>query len=747
MSNNPPTPQAAELALGPGELLDTGEGHRLWWSQSGPADAPAVLVVHGGPGGRSRPDPWSWLEGLPVLRVCWDQRGCGRSQPPGRCEDNTLSHLLDDVDRLRERLGGRRLALLAGSWGAVPALQYALLRPQAVWGLLLRSPFLARPEEIAAYFSCWDRWLGPAGLRLLGLGQEGTAALLARREAATPRLLQAWQAFEQAHAGPGGSAAAAPWRGPRGAPEPGPLAEAQASWQVFVHFLRHACFLPDDAPARWQQMLAGWRQGPLAFVHGESDATCPVGNTRWLQQAAGGAARVRLVPGAGHRISDPLLAPVLREEARRWARQLSGEGGGAPWATPAGWAAAPSRFRSRDYAAKADGIDRTEWRMEQAGQGGADRLAASQDSIHAMLDLFVEQTEDLALMFLDPEGRIIAWRGAAERILGYREDEVLGRPVALIFTGRDQQLDLPAYERRVAASDGRAEDDRWHVRRDGTEVWLTGATTALRDGQGQLLGFAKTVRDRTDLRTQLETLENRVAQLDRMHRDKDAFFARLTHELRNSLGPMRNGTALMKRATQPEQHRMALGIVERQLDFLVRMTADLSELARVGVGKLDLMQQRIDLSRELPALLDAVRDRAAQKGVGLELLIAAAAIEVDADRERLHQIVYNLLDNAIKYTLAGGRIWVKLNVEDRYAVLRVQDSGEGIAPAALPRIFDLFTQEHPTGAKGGFGVGLALVKELVDAHRGSVEVRSEGKGRGSEFTVRLPLQQAVPRSA
>ena len=113
---------------------------------------------------------------------------------------------------------------------------------------------------------------------------------------------------------------------------------------------------------------------------------------------------------------------------------------------------------------------------------------------------------------------------------------------------------------------------------------------------------------------------------------------------------------------------------------------------------------------------------------------------IAADHERLHQVVFNLIHNAIKYTQAGGRIWVKLTVEDNYAVIRVEDNGTGIDGVLLPKIFDLFTQASVSASEGGLGVGLALVKDLVQAHGGGVEVRSEGLGQGAEFTVRLPLQ-------
>lgn len=304
------------------QLIDTGDGHRLWWSQGGDPRGPTVLVIHGGPGGRTRPEPVAWLQGLPVRWVCWDQRGCGRSEPAGECRHNTLRHLLADIDRLRAHLRLGRLALLAGSWGAVPALEYACLRPQSVRGLFLRSAFLGRRDEIDAYCAAWDRWLGDAGRRLLQLPPGGTAALLrgAAQRPPSGLLLQAWTAFEAAHAAAGG--AAGEWPGATAA-EIDP--QQAAAWAVFAHFMRHACFLPHGAQQRWHRRLSAWRSGPLAFVHGLRDTTCPAANTEWLASAAGAAAEVHLVADAGHRTADPALAPVLREAVRRWALALCAE--------------------------------------------------------------------------------------------------------------------------------------------------------------------------------------------------------------------------------------------------------------------------------------------------------------------------------------------------------------------------------------------------------------------------------------
>ena len=151
------------------------------------------------------------------------------------------------------------------------------------------------------------------------------------------------------------------------------------------------------------------------------------------------------------------------------------------------------------------------------------------------------------------------------------------------------------------------------------------------------------------------------------------------------------------------------------------------------------MKERLDLGRDLIEIAAAVRFDVERKAQSLDVLVPPAPLWINADKARVHQLVFNLLHNAIKYTPRGGNIWLQCTVEATQAVIKVEDTGVGIEPALLPIIFDLFTQENPHQSDGGFGVGLSLVKELVTAHQGFVEVRCEGKGRGTEFTVRLPL--------
>ncbi|OUL99838.1 PAS domain-containing sensor histidine kinase [Variovorax sp. JS1663] len=356
------------------------------------------------------------------------------------------------------------------------------------------------------------------------------------------------------------------------------------------------------------------------------------------------------------------------------------------------------------------------------------------------LELLWQQAPDQAFVLLDAAGHITGWRGAAEAMFGYAEEEVVGKPLDIIFVPEDLALGLAEMERAVALAIGNSEDDRWHLRQDGQRIWVAGTLVALRDGDRHV-GFAKTMCDRTNLRAQMETSMNRLDHAHKALHGRDLFFGRLTHEVRNALGPIRSVTELLnRRGLVTPELEMPLNVVKRQVAQMERMMEDLAEVARFGAGKLQLVKTAFDLTIDIREIAEAVIPDAASKLQVLEVLVPPAPVILHADKARVHQIVFNLLHNAIKYTPRGGRIWLYCTVEIDQAVIKVSDNGIGIPPSLLPVIFELFTQENPHQSEGGFGVGLSLVKDLVDAHHGFVEVRSDGKDRGSEFTVRLPLR-------
>jgi PAS domain S-box-containing protein len=363
-----------------------------------------------------------------------------------------------------------------------------------------------------------------------------------------------------------------------------------------------------------------------------------------------------------------------------------------------------------------------------------------------LLSRWLAQARDHAMVMLDPDGTIVAWSGAAEFMLGHSPEEAVGQDGALIFTAEDRERGYPGFELQIAARDSYSEDSRWHVRRDGTLIWVSGAVSAIRDDKGGLLGFVKIMRDMTDQRAHTERAENELTSLDDARKRTRNFLRTLGHELRNPLSVLTNVHHILHRVVEDERGRRALQQLESQMAVLGRLADDLMDVSRLELGKVSLQLQPVDLRAVLRDAVTGVKQAAAARSIKLQDLLPDAPLVVKADPARLHQVVHNLLNNALKYTPAGGSIWVKASDEGGDAVCRVQDTGIGIFPPMLPRIFELFTQAHEGEEMrgGGIGVGLALVRQIVELHGGTVQAKSPGLGKGAEFTFRLPL---LPRES
>jgi PAS domain S-box-containing protein len=233
-------------------------------------------------------------------------------------------------------------------------------------------------------------------------------------------------------------------------------------------------------------------------------------------------------------------------------------------------------------------------------------------------------------------------------------------------------------------------------------------------------------------------------QLREADRRKGEFLAILAHELRNPLAPLRNGLQLLKRSVTDLPGSQTVGMMDRQLTHLVRLVDDLLDLNRITSGKLALRRQRILLADTLRGALESSRSLIERHHHELMVDVQAPDVAVDGDRDRLAQILSNLLTNSAKYTDPGGRILVTLEREHGEAVLSVEDNGIGIAPGELESIFEMFSQAQSSGARvtEGLGIGLSLVRTLVQMHGGTVRAFSEGPGTGSRFVVRLPIAQS-----
>ena len=313
-----------------GRYLPERDGHHVWWCETGlPGGAP-VLVLHGGPGGRTRVAPFTWFDGLPVRCIAFDQRGCGLSTPSGGLEHNTLAYLVDDIERLRVELGVEAWGVAGGSWGALVAVAYAAAHPQRVSGLFLRSAFLGSDAEVAHFFEPWAAWLGDAGVAWLGVTSADPLGLLdpsadvpARGAASPARVAVAWQAFEAAQGQVGGLRAVlgAAFKPPEWAP---PQAVAMpASLAVQLHYLQQHCFVQPGVVDAWLgQLQTALASLPVTLVHGLRDAVCHP-NVTGMLAARWPHATVRWVEAAGHDMDSPPMRQALTEAARQWAAALA----------------------------------------------------------------------------------------------------------------------------------------------------------------------------------------------------------------------------------------------------------------------------------------------------------------------------------------------------------------------------------------------------------------------------------------
>jgi PAS domain S-box-containing protein len=384
--------------------------------------------------------------------------------------------------------------------------------------------------------------------------------------------------------------------------------------------------------------------------------------------------------------------------------------------------------------------DETERRMAQEG---IRRLAAVAEQSP---DLIGIATPDTVGMFLNPAGRALSGMPAAAKVTDYRLADFFAPASRRLV----EQEVLPA----LTGAAGRWEGELRLARFDtGAEVPVYFKGFAVVDDRGAIIGLATVTRDITEQKRAEDALRRVAADLSAADHRKSEFLATLAHELRNPLAPIRTGLDLLRLPRyEPAAKARVMEMMDRQLGHLIHLVDDLLDVARITRGKIELKKAPVALA-ELVAM--AVESNQALVDAGrhtLEVHVPEEAILLDADSTRVVQVLSNLLNNAAKYTPAGGRIVLSAWREDSVgggspqAVVAVRDSGVGIAAEALASVFDMFTQVrgHRDLAQGGLGIGLSLVRRLAELHGGSVSAASEGKGLGSTFTMRLPAVDGAP---
>jgi PAS domain S-box-containing protein len=353
--------------------------------------------------------------------------------------------------------------------------------------------------------------------------------------------------------------------------------------------------------------------------------------------------------------------------------------------------------------------------------------------------LIVEGVHDYAIFMLDPGGRVMSWNTAAERIIGYRADEIVGSHFSRFYPPEAVLREAPERALALARTGSRFEEEDWRVRKDGTRFWANVVITALYDERGGIRGFAKVSRDMTGPR--------RVEALEDSRRQMNEFLAMLGHELRNPLAPIRNAVAIIRaKGVADPSLEWARDVIERQTAHLGRLVDDLLDVSRITSGKIALRKEPLDLVTLLSSAVEASRPAFEGRGQHLQVTLPATPLMVEGDLTRLSQVLLNLLNNAAKYTPERGHVWVSAKGDHGDIVIRVRDDGIGIPAELLPRVFDLFAQGERAldRAEGGLGIGLTLVRQLVHMHGGRVDASSAGPGQGSEFAVRLPGMPTPP---
>ncbi len=379
-----------------------------------------------------------------------------------------------------------------------------------------------------------------------------------------------------------------------------------------------------------------------------------------------------------------------------------------------------------------------------------------------IFQLLVSSVRDYAIFMLDPDGNIASWNSGAQKIKGYLPEEIIGKHFSTFYTEEDLRNGKPERELEIAREKGSVEDEGWRVRKDGTRFWAIVVITAVYDSHGTLRGFAKVTRDITDRKmaeeTQRALYEQREARLQaeeerrrteasyriaqEANRAKDEFLMTLSHELRTPMTAIL-GWSRMLPAMSPDDplFREAIASIAGGAQLQARLIDDILDVSRIVSGKLRLTPETFEIAHVVMNAVDAVAPTAAAKNITMTTSLTPALGSMVADATRLQQVIWNLLANAVKFTPRHGSVTVSARRTSSQIEISVSDTGEGIDPQFLPHIFEPFRQaESPqTRSHGGLGLGLSIVRYIAEAHGGTVAAKSEGRGKGTTFTVTLPV--------
>jgi len=363
------------------------------------------------------------------------------------------------------------------------------------------------------------------------------------------------------------------------------------------------------------------------------------------------------------------------------------------------------------------------------------------------LAAIVQNAED-AILSKDLNSIVTHWNPAAARIFGYAADEMIGQSIMRIvppeLAGEESEI-----VSRIRLGERLDHFETKRRRKDGTVIDVSLTVSPIRDGGGTIIGASKIARDITEKkilerRTAEALEETRKArrQAEVASRTKDEFLATISHELRTPLTAIM-GWVRMLRSGMLSQDRIeqALEVIDRNVRSQAQLIEDLLDISRITMGKLRLDVRPVQPATVINAAVDALRVAAEARNIRIQTVLDSHAGPVAGDFERLQQVMWNLLSNAIKFTPKGGRVQMVLERVNSHIEIRISDNGRGIKPDFLPFIFERFSQAETgtTRLQGGLGMGLAISKAIVELHGGNITAFSEGEGKGSTFTVNIPV--------
>jgi PAS domain S-box-containing protein len=378
-------------------------------------------------------------------------------------------------------------------------------------------------------------------------------------------------------------------------------------------------------------------------------------------------------------------------------------------------------------------IDWAKWRSLE--------LAAS------WLSTIVDSADD-AIVTKTLEGIITSWNRGAQRVFGYTADEVIGKSVTVLIPD-DHINEEPDIIARLRAGERIEHYETVRLRKDGRLIDISLTVSPIRDANNKIIGASKIARDiserkrsERELREQSETNRRLYDQAQESARLKEEFLATVSHELRTPLNAILGWARILRtgKLEGPEAVK-ALETIERNARAQSQLIEDLLDVSRIVTGKLRMDVRPVDPNIFVEAAIESVKPSAAAKGVRVQKIMDTGVIAVPGDPARLQQVIWNLLSNAIRFTPRGGHVQVRMERVNSHLEIVVADTGQGIAAEFLPHVFDQFRQADQGSARqhGGLGLGLAIVRHLVELHGGSVAAASEGNDLGSSFTVVLPL--------